>query len=474
MTNSTQKRFIHINLDGRRLSIMVFSLFFSWMLAFPFQGQILYSLADKYKFKPDQMIFSAMAAHFWGLFFCGFLINSIKSAKQLIRVSIISCFILSLVFFFPPSSLWFVAIIFSGILAGASLSAWGYYFKHFTPKNKRIKTAADGLIYSNVLMVIINMITINLSAYIGLGFAMIMLLLAFLFALSLPEGSNEDNYCPSKLQKKGNITIGKTLGFLYLFVVIITINSGLMYGVITPTYKYLQGITSWYWAIPYIVALIIIRNLPQKTNRSYILFIAIAMIGFSFILFMGLRTSIMSYLLVDTLMMGAFGIFDLFWWSILGEMLDFYNNPAKLFGVGISANVLGVLIGSLFGKVIMFSNMQSTHSTMLALAVVCVTFVILPPLHKSLSSLLKDNQYLRNQPETTIIENEVNFTKFKNLSERESQVATLLLERKTYKMIAAELFISENTVKYYVKNIYSKFNVQSRSELIDTISKTER
>lgn len=247
-----------------------------------------------------------------------------------------------------------------------------------------------------------------------------------------------------------------------------------MYGVITPTYKYLQGITSWYWAIPYIVALIIIRNLPQKTNRSYILFIAIAMIGFSFILFMGLRTSIMSYLLVDTLMMGAFGIFDLFWWSILGEMLDFYNNPAKLFGVGISANVLGVLIGSLFGKVIMFSNMQSTHSTMLALAVVCVTFVILPPLHKSLSSLLKDNQYLRNQPETTIIENEVNFTKFKNLSERESQVATLLLERKTYKMIAAELFISENTVKYYVKNIYSKFNVQSRSELIDTISKTER
>jgi len=34
--------------------------------------------------------------------------------------------------------------------------------------------------------------------------------------------------------------------------------------------------------------------------------------------------------------------------------------------------------------------------------------------------------------------------------------ASLLLQRKTYKMIAGELFISENTVKYYVKNIYSK------------------
>jgi DNA-binding NarL/FixJ family response regulator len=33
-------------------------------------------------------------------------------------------------------------------------------------------------------------------------------------------------------------------------------------------------------------------------------------------------------------------------------------------------------------------------------------------------------------------------------------------------MIAGELSISENTVKYYVKNIYSKYNIQSRAELI--------
>ena len=62
---------------------------------------------------------------------------------------------------------------------------------------------------------------------------------------------------------------------------------------------------------------------------------------------------------------------------------------------------------------------------------------------------------------------------FGNLSGREKQVATLLLQGKTYKTIAAELFISENTVKYYVKNVYSKFNIQSRAELIDIVMEKE-
>ena len=111
---------------------------------------------------------------------------------------------------------------------------------------------------------------------------------------------------------------------------------------------------------------------------------------------------------------------------------------------------------------------------MLALAVVLVSFVILPPLHKSLFSLLEDHAYLKSfydRPEDLRDQEIKKKIRFENLSERESQVAALLIQRKTYKMIAQELFISENTVKYYVKNIYSKYQVQSRAELIETIVK---
>lgn len=58
------------------------------------------------------------------------------------------------------------------------------------------------------------------------------------------------------------------------------------------------------------------------------------------------------------------------------------------------------------------------------------------------------------------------------LTERESEIATLLIKGKTYRMIAGELFVSENTVKTHVKNIYSKTGVQSRTQLMNLLLDT--
>ena len=200
------------------------------------------------------------------------------------------------------------------------------------------------------------------------------------------------------------------------------------------------------------------------------------MIGLSFIGFMSLGRGVVSYLAVNTLMLGAFGVYDLFWWSILGEMLELHKNPAKILGIGLAANVLGVLLGGLIGNAVTSSNIHSPNPTLLALFVVCVTLVLLPPLHMRLSSLLTGHAYLTVFSEMPTREqtDEVSLAaRFKNLSERESQVSSLLLQGKTYRTIADELTISENTVKYYVKNIYSKFGIQSRTELIHIMLKKD-
>ena len=52
------------------------------------------------------------------------------------------------------------------------------------------------------------------------------------------------------------------------------------------------------------------------------------------------------------------------------------------------------------------------------------------------------------------------------LSERESQVLTALAKGLLYKEIAAQLDISENTVRTYVKRIYEKLHVQTRTEAV--------
>ena len=459
------------NLDERKLSVLVHSLFSSWMLAFLFEGQIFYSLADVYKIDPASMVFYSVAAIFTGLLLCGMVIKTKKAAKSLFIYSYLFFIAVSVFFFFPPTLLWIIGIIVSSFLAGGCVAAWGFYLKSGTPKNERIKTIADMLIISNILMILLNMAAIHISPHIGLAFSMLMLLAAFVFALKLPVLHNLTTVKP--IQEENSKSIAGILLFLCLFIAIITINSGLMYQVINPTFAHLEWLTSWYWAIPYIIALFIMRNLSGKANRTYILYVAIAMIGFSFIAFVGLDHSALSYIAVNTLMLGAFGIYDLFWWSILGSMLDFHSNPAKVLGIGLSANVLGVLLGGLLGNTIASTEMQTINSTLLALSVVCVTLALLPLLHKRLSSLLTDHAYLAvfsKMPTQERYSQVDRFMKIANLSERESQVAALLLQGKTYKMIAGELYISENTVKYYVKNIYSKFHIQSRAELVDIMT----
>lgn len=58
------------------------------------------------------------------------------------------------------------------------------------------------------------------------------------------------------------------------------------------------------------------------------------------------------------------------------------------------------------------------------------------------------------------------------LSKREMEVITLLLQGKSNKQIAVLLDISIRTVEFHLKNIYAKFNVNSRIELILKLANT--
>lgn len=58
------------------------------------------------------------------------------------------------------------------------------------------------------------------------------------------------------------------------------------------------------------------------------------------------------------------------------------------------------------------------------------------------------------------------------LSNREQQVVKLLLEGNSNKLIAASLGITESTVEFHLKNIYTKHQVSSRTELILKLRKS--
>jgi len=53
-----------------------------------------------------------------------------------------------------------------------------------------------------------------------------------------------------------------------------------------------------------------------------------------------------------------------------------------------------------------------------------------------------------------------------NLSEREKEILRLMAESSNYKIIAEKLYISYETVRTHVKNIYKKLHVTNRSEAV--------
>ncbi|MDP5081818.1 MAG: response regulator transcription factor [Winogradskyella sp.] len=53
-----------------------------------------------------------------------------------------------------------------------------------------------------------------------------------------------------------------------------------------------------------------------------------------------------------------------------------------------------------------------------------------------------------------------------DLSERETEVLTLLSKGKSYKSIGEALFISRNTIKFHIKNIYDKLQVNCKEDAL--------
>jgi DNA-binding CsgD family transcriptional regulator len=85
---------------------------------------------------------------------------------------------------------------------------------------------------------------------------------------------------------------------------------------------------------------------------------------------------------------------------------------------------------------------------------------------------LKHYSHQPHVPEKAVPEE--NFFKHYNISPREQEIVTLVLKGYSNKQIAESLYISLNTVKAHLRNIYPKLEVKSRYELITLIKETQQ
>ena len=60
-----------------------------------------------------------------------------------------------------------------------------------------------------------------------------------------------------------------------------------------------------------------------------------------------------------------------------------------------------------------------------------------------------------------------------NLSEREKEVLSFLVKGMSYKLIGEKCFISIDTVRAHIRNIYDKLHVHSKAEAVATAIKSK-
>lgn len=436
-----------------KVSVMIASLLGAWIVSFPYEGQLLYNLAKSNGVECTGILDISLIMLVVGLVAGGISIRTIEAAKKVLIVSIPLCIILTVAFLFQTYSIWTFLMGVCAIIAGMCITACGHLIQKEIEPDNRFRTAAEAIIYISTLKMLLHNISLYISMQMGIGFVLIILGAAWFLALRKLNFEYKKSY-PYIFDKKKGM---KALLVLFLFIMIVAIDFGIMTLIVNPKYNSFDWLTSWYWLLPYAAAAYFMIRIRKSEIRSNLLYISVGMIGFGFLLFLVTDQSIVSYLAVNTVMMAAWAIYDVFWWSTLAGMLDLTKNPATIFSVGFSAIMVGVLLGKVIAENSPVLPQFSLY--VVPMAVICSTLVILPVLHRYLASMIKKNAELQvDFPENA-----------DGLTDREKQIVALLLKGRTYKLIAADLYLSENTVKTHIKNIYSKLGVKSKAELFNFI-----
>lgn len=149
--------------------------------------------------------------------------------------------------------------------------------------------------------------------------------------------------------------------------------------------------------------------------------------------------------------------------------------PCMLFSLVFCIQRIGNYLGELVGFGFMVNNRFSPElmDAIAGIAIVlCFSFVLivfvsmngkLTLYEKGLIGAGNDDEY-----DSQVITMR-NVARMHSLTERETDVFLLIVNRYSRKEMEGELFLSGNTIKTHTQNIYRKFEVHSRTELIEMV-----
>ena len=201
---------------------------------------------------------------------------------------------------------------------------------------------------------------------------------------------------------------------------------------------------------------LVIAGVASDRNRKYGAVCALAALMIPFII-LALRQETVSSVIFWALSYFTFGFFAVFR-VILFSDLAVGNAALYLSGLGLLAGRVGDAAGE--GLCLLFEGQMTLLICITAALFIVAVFVFFRVYGKLYVPEIQQEQSEK--------EKFLRFAAAHDLSSRERDMLRLLLEEKTNAEIAAHLSISENTVKFHVRNLLQKTGCKNRNELIAT------
>lgn len=174
----------------------------------------------------------------------------------------------------------------------------------------------------------------------------------------------------------------------------------------------------------------------------------------------------------------GFALFDLFTWLLFAYSSYKTQYPARVFGYGMFLITISIPLGNVIFDYLIDpaspDEVQTRIISVVAAAIMFICTLIFKGNRETFSGWEKPSETSGVQetvamPSSTRVIN--TFISKSPLTPREDQILSLLLEGRNNPYIRESLNISVNTLKTHLRNIYQKFGVENRQDLIDAYRK---
>lgn len=416
-----------------------FAAFVIWLLAVPMDGPLAGAAGL------DSLISWFLPAHIFSLFAIGYFCLD-KHLEHAAPIAVPLAVILTLLLPLFPDALPWLAVLLG--LSGAIVAIRACAGLQFA--QNPVTSAASGLIAANlVLFLLMSRPTGSIAAYGLIAVPLLCLLLPVTIPARLFTFESSRNL--------------RQLWIFLPFILLFHVVGGLMYSVLYPAYlqaPLLPGLELLFYIGSVAGS---VQLVARRRELSLVGGILLAMLAFTLLQhpsLLGINFSMYA-------MQAGQGLVDLF---LIAYLLTF-QSTRRAFGFGLGTLCLGIFSGQLIGQYLQDFAGEVTFFGLISLNLAALSLYIYRgrSQHTKPLDAPSNNQNTASKGVPPTATTRIPETIQSQLSGREIMVLEHSLSGQTYREIAAQLEISESSVKTYMKRVYEKLDIHSRKGLFDLL-----